>query len=142
MISEFKGDYAWLSNFAPVKITLLGIEYPSVEHAYMSAKSDDIDWKKFCADESNSAGKVKVKSREVKLVDNWETTKMGVMYYCLEQKFKQEPYEFRLKSTKSQNIQEGNYFGDAFWGIDLKQNPNIGENHLGRMIMRIREGLK
>ena len=41
MIKEFRGEYAWLSNFASVPITLDGIQYPSVEHAYMSAKSKD-----------------------------------------------------------------------------------------------------
>lgn len=25
-----------------------------------------------------------------------------------------------------------------YWGVDIKQNPNIGENHLGRLIMKIR----
>ena len=38
MIKEFKGDYRWLSNFTPCKIELDGFIYPSVEHAYMSAK--------------------------------------------------------------------------------------------------------
>jgi len=46
-----------------------------------------------------------------------------------------------LKETGNQNIQEGNYWGDDYWGVDLKQNPNVGENHLGRLIMKIREEL-
>lgn len=52
MIREFQGEYRWLSNFAPVLIKLDGI-YPSVEHAYMSAKSDDMKWKLFCQDRNN-----------------------------------------------------------------------------------------
>jgi len=38
MIKEFKGEYSWLSNFAPVNILLAGKIYPSVEHAFMSMK--------------------------------------------------------------------------------------------------------
>jgi len=37
-----------MSNFTPVKIILDNVEYYSVEHAYMSAKSQDKSWKEFC----------------------------------------------------------------------------------------------
>lgn len=48
MIKEFRGEYAWLSNFTAVPVVLDGIQYPSVEHAYMSAKSKDNAWKELC----------------------------------------------------------------------------------------------
>lgn len=138
MIHEFKGEYKWLSNFEPVKITIDGVDFPSVEHAYMSFKSNDPEWKKFCSSESNSAGMVKKKSREIKLVDNWDSLKFSVMQMCLEKKFEQEPFKSKLIATGNQNLVEGNWHGDKIWGVDLKSNPNIGENHLGRMIMSIR----
>lgn len=37
-------------------------------------------------------------------------------------------------------IQEGNYWGDTFWGVDLKKRE--GENNLGKLVMEIREKLK
>lgn len=138
MINEFKGDYRWLSNFEPVKITIDGVTYPSVEHAYMSAKCDDHEWKKYCSDSSNTAGDVKKKSREVQLVDNWDNKKFIIMQICLEQKFEQEPFRSKLIKTGTQNIVEGNYYNDTIWGVDLKYTPNIGENHLGRLLMKIR----
>ncbi len=141
MINEFKGDYRWLSNFEAVTIKLGEHIYPSVEHAYMSAKCDSSEWKLFCMDARNTAGDVKKKSREVKLVDNWDRYKFLVMQSCLEQKYEQEPFRSKLIKTGTQNIVEGNYFGDIIWGVDLKYTPNIGENHLGRMIMKIREDL-
>jgi len=141
MINEFKGDYRWLSNFEAVTITIDGVSYPSVEHAYMSYKSNDPEWKKFCMDANNTAGDVKKKSREVKLVDNWDNLKFTVMSLCLTKKYEQEPFRSRLIKTGTQNIVEGNYFGDTIWGVDLKYTPNIGENHLGRMIMKVREDL-
>jgi hypothetical protein len=140
MIYEFKGDYRWLSNFEAV--TIKGeYTYPSVEHAYMSAKCDDFEWKKYCMDANNTAGDVKRKSREVKLVDNWDKFKFKVMEDCLVQKYEQEPFRSKLIKTGNQNIVEGNFFGDTIWGVDLRKTPNIGENHLGRMIMKIREDL-
>ncbi len=141
MISEFKGEYSWLSNFEPVKITLAGVEYASVEHAYMSAKSDNKAWKLFCVNPKNSAGKIKKESYTVKLVEDWNTKKFTVMKMCLTQKYNQELFKSKLIETENQNIQEGNYHGDVVWGIDLKTSTNIGENHLGRMIMEIRQQL-
>jgi predicted NAD-dependent protein-ADP-ribosyltransferase YbiA (DUF1768 family) len=62
MIKEIQNEHRWLSNFAPVKINLDGIEYPSVEHAYMPAKSDNAEWKKFCSNPNNKTEDVKNKA--------------------------------------------------------------------------------
>lgn len=135
MISEFQGNFRWLSNFAPCKIILDGIEYPSVEHAYMSAKSSERSWKLFCSNTS-SPGEVKKASRGIILVDNWEDIKLSIMETCLEQKYTQEPYRKKLIDTGTEYIQEGNRWNDKFWGVCLKTNK--GENNLGKLIMEIR----
>jgi len=140
MIREFQGEYRWLSNFAPVKIILDGIEYASVEHAYMSAKSDDKTWKAFCANTYNTAGQVKKASKDIQLIDDWNVIKLDVMRECIKQKFNQEPYKSNLMNTDYQYIQEGNTWGDKFWGICLKTNE--GENRLGILIMSIRQYFK
>lgn len=139
MIREFQGENRWLSNFAPVKIVLDDLVYPSVEHAYMSAKSDEDTWKIFCTNPNNTAGQVKRKSRNICLIDGWGLKKLEVMRGCLEQKFNQEPYKTNLLNTGEEHIQEGNRWGDKFWGVCLKSDK--GHNHLGKMIMSIREGL-
>ena len=139
MIIEFQNDYRWLSNFAPVKITLGNIEYSSVEVAFLSAKSEDIEWKAFCSDETNTPGQVKKESRLINLIDNWETIKLDVMKECLIQKFTQEPYKSQLIATDNQHIQEGNNWNDKFWGVCLKTNE--GQNNLGKLIMKIRQDL-
>lgn len=139
MIKEFQGEYRWLSNFAPVSIELNKLIYPSVEHAYMSAKSNDISWKKFCADGRNTPGTVKKKSRSVKLIDGWDNKKLSIMKDCIRQKFNQEPYKSKLIETGDLYIQEGNMWNDVFFGVCLKTNK--GENHLGKLIMKVREEL-
>lgn len=140
MILSFRGEYNWLSNFSDVKITLGGIEYKSVEHAYMSAKSDSMEWKSFCSNFTNTAGKVKRESHKISLVPYWHLIKVDVMVECLKQKYSQEPFKTRLLNTKNEHIQEGNNHNDRFWGVDLK--TNIGDNTLGILIMEIRENLK
>lgn len=140
MIKEFQGQYRWLSNFAPVSIIIDGIEYPSVEHAYMSAKSNDLEWKKFCSDKNNTPGQVKKNSRGIKLRIDWENIKLSIMEDCLKQKYSQEPYMTKLIDTGDEYIQEGNRWNDKFWGVCLK--TNTGENNLGKLIMKIRDNLK
>ena len=140
MIQQFEKEYSWLSNFIPCPIVLNGITYPSVEHAYTSAKSDDVRWHLKCADESITPGKIKRMSKDICLVKNWDFFKVEVMRECLAQKFSQEPFKTMLLETGDTCIQEGNYWGDTFWGVDL--NTKIGENKLGKLIMEIRENLK
>lgn len=135
MIKEFQKEYRWLSNFVPVSITLDEITYPSVEHAYMSAKSDDPQWKNLCSSDVQP-GYVKRESKKIKLVSNWDEIKVQVMKDCLEQKFSKNPFKKLLVETGNCQIEEGNRWGDTFWGIDLYTNK--GQNILGKLIMEIR----
>lgn len=139
MIKQFQNEYRWLSNFAPVEVELEGVTYPSVEHAYMSAKSDSKEWKEFCANTANTAGTVKKASRNITLVENWDSIKLDVMKALLQQKFSKNPYKNLLRQTGDVHIQEGNSWNDKFWGVCLK--TNTGENHLGKIIMDIRSSL-
>lgn len=45
MISEFQGQYRFLSNFWPAVVQLDGIYYPTVEHAYQAAKTLQPIWR-------------------------------------------------------------------------------------------------
>ena len=137
MIKEFQGNYRWLSNFAPVNIKLAGRSYASVEHAYMSAKSDAVWWKRYCSDINTTAGQVKRKSRDIKLKENWKDIKVDIMRECLVQKFNTISYKTWLEQTGDLYIQEGNTWGDTFWGVCLKTGK--GSNYLGELIMEIRK---
>jgi len=121
----------------PVVINVKGHEYPSVEHAYQAQKSSEPSWIKLCTTKNISSKQIKIYSKTIELRKDWEEVKLLVMEHCLKLKFTQEPFKTALLLTGNQNIQEGNY-----WCVDLKVNPNVGENHLGRLIMKIREELK
>lgn len=142
MINHFRKEYSWLSNFESVTIEYGDLVFPSVEHFYVAMKTEDelmrYNISLMCGSE---AGKVKKIGRTLDIREDWEEIKLDVMEYGLRQKFSQEPFKTKLIETGNQNIQEGNYWNDTFWGVDLKQDPNIGENHLGRLIMKIREEL-
>ena len=141
MIHRFKDENRWLSNMALVKIEFQGNTYSSVEHAYQSAKNKSQEWKDICISEFNPY-KIKILSRDIEVREDWDEVKLLVMEECLIEKFKQEPFKSQLLATGNENIQEGNEWGDKFWGVDLTSSPNIGENHLGRLIMKTRENLR
>lgn len=103
----------------------------------MSAKSDNPSWKQYCMEQDNP-GSVKTQSRRILLVKGWDDIKLGVMKECLQSKFCISRMIEMLVSTGNQNIQEGNWHGDKFWGVCLKSSPNFGENHLGRLLMELR----
>lgn len=142
MIHEFRGAYNFLSNFYSTPVLFRGVVYVSSEHAYMSAKSDDPQWKEYCVNPNVSASDVKENSKHIRYVDNWHTLKFQIMEECLRSKFENPILREKLLATGNQNIQEGNYWNDRIWGVDLSVTPNIGENHLGRLLMKIRDEIK
>ena len=140
MIKEFQGKFRWLSNFSPVRIEFEGRIFPSVEHAYMSAKSNSVEWKTQCSDPTNKPGFIKKQSKNVELVPNWNRIRVETMEILLKKKFEQEPWKSWLLSTGHQELQEGNWWGDEFWGVNLKTGN--GQNVLGKLIMKIREQIR
>lgn len=135
-IESFSGDYRWLSNFVAVEVIFEGVTYSSVEHAYQAAKSLNKIWRETCADWTIPSGKIKQLSKDVLIRKDWHDVRKGIMKDLLYQKFKQEPYMTLLLDTGNLEIEEGNNWGDTFWGISLKTGE--GQNLLGKMIMEIR----
>lgn len=157
MIHTFRKEHGFLSNMADAEIDYEGVRFPSTENAYMWEKCRDckvtqeiihgeqgfiveIPWLEYC--QTYPPNEVKKKSREVTLREDWNDVKLKIMYNILVLKFTQEPFKTKLLATGTENIVEGNYWQDTFWGVDLKETPNVGENWLGRLIMDIRTKLK
>ena len=140
MIESFKDKYNWLSNFYLVDIKFFHKTYPSVEHAYMSAKSDDFIWKLKCQDRSITPGKIKRLSKKVTLVSGWDEMRVTVMESLIDSKFNDPYLKEKLLATDDLHIQEGNMWNDKFWGVCLKTGE--GENNLGKLIMNKRNKLR
>ena len=136
-ITEFRGEFSWLSNFFPIKIEYDGLVYPSVEHAYQAGKLINIEDRKLFL--VMSAGQAKRLWRNYQSYNLTEEFRLNLMYQLLSIKFNQEPFKSLLIATNNCNIIEGNYWGRHVFGYCLKTNQ--GKNHLGQMIMNIREKL-
>lgn len=137
VIDRFHGEYRFLSNFYPVEVTFGGNVYPSVEHAYQAAKTlDEEDRQKIA--KLKTAGEAKRYGRKVKMRPDWDHVKLNIMKELLQQKFDRDenPDLWKLLSlTGKAKLVEGNDWHDTYWGVC----DGIGANHLGRLLMEIRD---
>lgn len=139
MINRFEGNYRFLSNFYGAPVEFEGLTYPSVEHAFVAAKTLNQSERVHIA-HIGTAREVKAYGRKLKLRPDWEQVKLGIMEELLRQKFTRHDELYAgLTSTGDQELVEGNWWGDKFWGVDLKTNQ--GQNHLGMLLMKIRSEL-
>lgn len=137
MINTFDGKYRWLSNFWPSVVELDNAMYASVEHAYQAAKTLDESWRvKLTKPTLTAAGAKKIGQR-VPMREDWEDVKIGVMRDLLVQKFTNLTLRQALIDTKGEELVEGNWWGDTFWGVCKGK----GRNELGKLLMEIRDEL-
>lgn len=123
-----------MSNFHPAVVALDGETYVSVEHAYQAAKSLDADERAMIRRMPTPAGAKRV-GRILTIRSDWEQLRLSIMHSLLLQKFSHPMLKNSLRSTASHELVEGNTWGDTFWGVC----DGVGENHLGRLLMEIRD---
>lgn len=137
MIYKFRDKYRFLSNFYPCNVKWHDIVFPSVEHAFQAAKcANPEDYVRFL---HVTAGQAKRIGRSVALRSDWESVKLNIMKNLLRSKFSQPELKAKLLATGTEELLEGNHWGDTFWGVD--ETTLTGENHLGKLLMEIRTEL-
>ena len=152
-ITKFEGRYNFLSNFYPCKIEHQGITYPSVEHYYVALKVTGmqfIDGVYYTAPDFREliarildAGDVKKLGRRVKVRSDWNEKKLEFMEWGIREKFKDPKLGEMLLDTSDLELIEGNNWHDVFWGkCSCPKCNGDGENHLGKILMKIREELR
>lgn len=135
-IDKFDGEHAFLSNFHPSPIRVQGIWFPTVEHAFQAAKTLDPTERDAIA-RATTPGRAKRLGRQVTLRPQWDDVKIGVMEDLLRRKFDGVgPLWTQLLATSPAELIEGNTWGDIFWGVCQGK----GQNHLGKLLMKIRDG--
>jgi predicted NAD-dependent protein-ADP-ribosyltransferase YbiA (DUF1768 family) len=67
---------------------------------------------------------------------DWDNRKLKVMEILVWKKFSvDEDLRKKLTDTGDKYLEELNWWGDTFWGVDIKKG---GENNLGKILMKIR----
>lgn len=136
-IGSFTGDFAFLSNFYPAAVMLDGVSYSTAEHAYQAAKTLDPGERRMIR-LLDSPGKAKRAGMQVTLRPGWESMKLEQMRSIVRDKFTRNPGLAQwLLATGTAHLAEGNDWGDRYWGVV----KGVGANHLGRILMAIREEL-
>jgi ribA/ribD-fused uncharacterized protein len=136
-IKGFFGNNHFLSNFywSPVKYE--GIVFPTAEHAFQAAKTTDIEKRHEIA-VLISPDEAKKEGRKLLLRPGWENIKLKVMEDIVRIKFTtDDKIKQKLVDTKDSYLEETNYWGDTYWGVCKEE----GENHLGKILMKVRENL-
>lgn len=154
MISEFQGKYRPLSNFWYKDVYLPDDNnvYPTNEHAFQAFKTLDLERRSIILKaDTPSIAKALGRDKETILRDDWPLMRRRVMLHLLVIKFTYSDMEELLLSTGQQKLIEGNDWHDNYWGVcncqsctqeRARENPKLGSNWLGRLLMHTRLGLQ
>ena len=135
MITEFKNNYSFLSNFFPCKVTYNGISYKNNEAAFQAQKCPEraLEFVNLTPTQAKRLG------RQVELRPDWEEVKDTIMYEICRCKFIDNPMmKFLLARTEEHLLVESNWWNDTYWGVCR----GVGENKLGKILMQIRDEIK
>lgn len=137
-IPEFSGEYRFLSNFWPSPVFINNIAYSTAEHAYQAQKTLD-PYERLNIAKQPTPGAAKRLGRTITVRPDWDNVKVGIMRHILICKFSDPQLATKLLATGNALLEEGNRWGDTFWGIDLRTGQ--GQNHLGQLLMSVRTDL-
>ena len=134
VIDNFRGEFFFLSNFYPCKMTILGLEFKTSEAAYQAMKACDMSDACLIAAEPTPGG-TKKRGNTIEIRPDWDDIKLDVMDFVLRMKFKNKALREKLVATDNAMLIEGNTWGDIVWG----QVDGVGKNYLGKLLMRLRQ---
>lgn len=144
MINEFSGQYEFLSNFYNAPVMYNGLLFSNSEAAFHAQKTLDLNERQRFV--KYNAGKSKREGRKLQLRADWEEVKEQIMYEIVLTKFSQnEDLKLELLATDNEYLEEGTTgWHDNCWGnCSCEKCKNIvGENKLGKILMRVRKELR
>ncbi len=140
IIDSFRGDYLFLSNFAAAPTPHRGRVFPTSEHAFAAAKTDDaVAIAEIC--DAPDPALAKEIGRSAPLIEDWAARRFGAMEEVVAAKFNHNPdLAGQLLATEGFLLVEGNTWHDQVWGScrcdDHRDSP--GANALGVILMHVR----
>ena len=136
----YEREFYMFSNFSAFAVKYDGDMWPTAEHAYQAKKFYDFDIRdKIKSARSAQEAKQIAKVFEHEIRDDWEEVKLRAMEEIIWAKLSQHPYiQEKLLQTGERDIIEDSH-KDAFWGWGPDRD---GENHLGKIWMRVRDEMR
>ena len=144
--------YGFLSNFAEgYPITWRDRAFYTTEQAFAFAKVDPNhhdaeEWQDRIL-KASDPGDAKALGRSCPMRRDWDVIKFAIMREIVWAKFTQhEDLEAALLDTGDAYLQEGTYWNDRIWGVDLTSSDDpfqrVGWNMLGAILMETRARLR
>ena len=147
-INSFTGEYAFLGNFYDCvqnsEIAYMGEDgdvkfvredFRTVEHAFQASKTLNRE-EQLEIINATSPKAAKRLGRRCTLRQDWDGKRVQIMERLVRDKFSQHfDLKMKLLLLENKEIVEGNAHGDQFWG---KTHDGVGENNLGKILMKIR----
>ena len=141
MIDRFEGEYFFLSNFYPSPFVFKEGEdefiAKTVEHYFQYAKTPSMEEGIEILNATTPA-KAKRLGRSCHLRKDWEIIKDDVMLFALREKFSNPEFRNKLLATGDEELVEGNWWKDTYWGVC----EGVGQNKLGKLLMQVREEIR
>lgn len=137
-ITQFRGEYDFLSNFFRKPLMFDELEYPAAENAYQASKlvceASKIPFTTCTPKEAKKMG------RSIELRSDWEDVKIGILKEILFRKFEDPELRAALLKTGAAVLIEGNTWHDNFYGNCTCSTctGTKGQNHLGWLLMEVR----
>jgi len=142
VIDSFDKEYSFLSNFYHKNFIHKNMICKTSEHIFQAAKAMHVD--EFVPIlNTETPGKAKRMGSKVELRSDWEEVKIQVMESIINSKFKDIDLRQKLLDTEDEELIEGNYWHDRFWGVcKCDSCGNEGRNELGKILMKERKKIK
>lgn len=136
-ILGFFDRYRFLSNYHICPCVVSNIKFISSEHAYMYQKSDNAVYREAIIS-CPTPKEAKRVGQTAELRRDWKVYRKTAMLIALNAKFKNKDVAQLLIDTGDSYLEETNTWNDTFWGVC----KGVGENNLGKLLMKIRTNLK
>lgn len=133
---RFRGQYAWLSNFYEVQITIGNDVYMSVEAAFQACKCKD-PRSRYLFIKNRNPAQCKQYGRHIPIRDDWDEVKVDVMCWLLYAKFSTPELKRLLLEVDDSVLVEENDWNDTYWGVCNGR----GVNMLGKCLKRVKDRL-
>lgn len=134
------GDLAALSNYSKHPVCLDELEWPTVEHFFQASKFKSPEIRRLIieAETPYAAKELAWQVDPSSIRVDWLSIRREIMEAALTEKFKQhKDAACVLRNTWPCPIYEDS-LDDSYWGIG---HDGLGQNHLGRLLMRVRSSL-
>lgn len=147
IFKENNGPYGAFSNMSSRHpLVVNDIKIRTVEALYQSFKftSHPEIQQVIIEQKSPMAAKYKAIKYKEFIRKDWDEIKLSIMEWCVRVKISQNYSTFGSKLLETADLMIVEYSSrDSFWGADYIDNNSLsGENHLGKILMKLREELK